>query len=456
MIPHAQQRFILRNTGLFLVLWGIAVVLLGGLWLAPDSLNYISLSRGLLDGNVFYNYNQVSTTWPLGYPTLIAIVYGVTGNLTFSLLLIQGVLLSIILIMTQRLAQRLNIPIDTFVSVLLFSLLFTLWLVALSELLFIVWVLLWVDVMLGKIKHRGIWIWLLLLAMMETRHIGVVFVPLSVGFEMWRQGWTQKAILQSLLLCTAIPVVWGFHIAMTGSLTGPRVPNQDRIFKITLYAFTSFHSAKFYLRILTSLIIGGATVWLVYKHQAWWRSLWPNALRQPDTRTQVIALLTATVIAYGLFLYFLRVRTQFDMINFRLMGPIVPLVAILLLAFYAEIGKIGKGALWLYFSLCILDQARTQIPGHTGLTTASLYETPIERAPEVSSPNAKIMYACTGVRVTQAPTDSVGWTIFNAGVHDLQLPLRDTFLWMGGKKWNLDEGLNYLPPTLSKEPIPAQ
>lgn len=438
-----MQHFFKTQYGISLVIFGV-LLLLGigvnnGLWLSSDSLNYVSLSRSIAEGDWYVNYDQLSTVWPMGYPTLITVIYSITGNMQISLILIQVLLALFFYGLFEKISQKLTVKTDSFAPVLLFSLLFTVLLSAWSELLFINILLGLILVLLGSSKYRPLYLFILLALLVETRFIGVFMAPVIAVFEIWSKGFSIKKSLPGLLCLLAVPAIFLLHYLATGSVTGSgRGPNQANELKIIGYALTSFHSAKFYFRIGTSLLILFALFQFVMTFR---KDLMPKVLIFQPTQNQIAAgLIIMAALGYFGLLTMLRLITHFDMINFRLMAPATAIISLLLVWMYQGSKPWLKIALWTYVVLALTDQVRTQMMTMDEVTTQHFVESPQQTNPDIQAGNAKLFYCFTGIKVSQqADVDTSSWTVYNGGLSNLNQIKDDDFAQEQGTSYSLSE-----------------
>ncbi len=214
-----------------------------GPYVSPDSINYIALSRNLLDGDgyVTWNGNPVAT-WPPGYPILLSLF----SLSFFDPLDIAGMLNATILgITTFVVGHRLTQYIKSTFLILwgCFAIVFAAPLRQVSSsvwsepafILFLTLSLIWMDKYLSKEKRSS----LILAAMFTalaclTRYAGITLIITSITLLALQHGVIFQEKLKRLglyLLISMAPLsVWLMRNFMVlGTLTGTRQPAETAL-----------------------------------------------------------------------------------------------------------------------------------------------------------------------------------------------------------------------------------
>ena len=358
-------------------LLGCALVLLAtsryGAGLSSDSVGYISAARSLVtDGTLTTYLGEPMVNWPPLYPALLASVYWLTGvDPLYSAAWVNTLLFGLIAGAGSLLFVRSECGGRPFallgsIALVLAEPLLSVSRMALSELLFILWVVLF---LLFAQRWRRFAGWGSLVSMCIvaalaalTRYIGVTLIATGLVLVLLddRQRWMVR-MRQGVLfsLAAALPLalwLWRNWI-VCGSFMGSRAPSVDGLGCNLVLAFTALVSwitpYKLFPQISLALAVGAlaaglaaAVILLVRwaRHRALRGTLLHYAVHLLQHET-FSALLFACI--YGLFLVISASTAAIDVIDSRLMSPLFVPLLWLVLVLMARFAQRWQGRTWL-------------------------------------------------------------------------------------------------------------
>lgn len=303
-------------------------------YLSPDSTNYLSVAQNLINGNGYIipsDRIQPFAVWPVGYPTLIAIIAFVTGLTVFW----ASKLLNIILIVSIFLLLRKYYKENAYLVAMIFTWgsYITLYFYTWSETVFILSLILVSISIYEFIKTdkptllNYVFILLSTLLLFFSRYIGVFGFGL-VGLLGVYYFFNKKFLISlRLVLISVIGLgIMGYILYINYTLTGyptgmPRIKSPETnielllsLIKAFFYEFTlPVHSGGF----KALLIFGFQITILIMGYKLYGLKI--NKANSNNYRLEIIFSIIG--IVYLFFIILMRWLSQFDEFSFRLLGP---------------------------------------------------------------------------------------------------------------------------------------
>ncbi|GAB2790706.1 hypothetical protein GCM10027275_39550 [Rhabdobacter roseus] len=302
-----------------------------------DSGYYLAAAQNLLDGRGYVVLEEGRLVWngtfPLGYPAAIALVSLLTTLPVLWASKVLNLLASgyFLYFLGNTLGTRRALVTG---SVLLLGPFLKLWAHTWSEPLFLVVLFVWVRYFFAE-NRRWPGTFLLGLALMLVRYVGVFIVPLAVGAALywnWKEQFHRagRAAALSLGWALSFGAYLGLNYLQSGfwyggdRFTEPNPAGQVLILlgqgllnELFLFRDTDFQQLDvlFLLGVLIQVLLG---TWLYLKRKDLPR------LQRPRSAPTTYAWLTAA--GYLLFLLVLRLLSPFDAPGYRLLSPFTFLI----------------------------------------------------------------------------------------------------------------------------------
>jgi len=308
-----------------------------GAGLTPDSAAYISAARNLAEGNGFLTYNGLHLVVqpPLYSIILAAIKKIIAVDPQISAGYVNAVLFGLIIYLSGLLLLRylksfVLIILGT-MSVLISYALVQASLMALSELLFIVLVLLFLY-FFGTYQAKRDFVSFFLFSVSAslaclTRYTGIMMILLGVlCIILWTRNTNKEKLWNSLifLLITVLPItLWIIrNYFISGTLVGLRAASSYTLVEnITFFSATvfSWYLPSNSIRIYFILILIIVSIWILFEssgHKSWSRDV-----------IKLIGPCLLFVLLYSAIILISSTTTAYDRISDRLLSPIyIPVI----------------------------------------------------------------------------------------------------------------------------------
>lgn len=342
-----------------LSLAGAGAVLLAtgrfGAGISPDAVGYVGVARQLLAGQGVSSYaGQPFVIQPPLYPALLALAgWAARTDPLHAAAAVNALLAAVLVLLTARLLDRYQAsypalapfgPALALISWPFFSIAVMAW----SEPLFIA---LEVAALLclGRYLqgHRVAWLAgaaLLVALACLTRYIGVALVMAAGVLLLWQgaRPWGKRLAHLLIFVGLAVLPLWAWLVRnhhLTGTWLGPRQASHHSL--VENLALTGAGLAGFWF---PEVLVGtGRLRWVLAAAAGLAVLAAAGWLARRPARAALAGLAPVAVWsgAYGAFLVFTSTTTAYDDINLRLLAPLYPGAAVLLLGVAAQCGAAG-------------------------------------------------------------------------------------------------------------------
>lgn len=328
-----------------------------GLGLSPDSVEYIAVSKNLLEGRGFLSFDGLPVVnWPPLYPVLLSFItfsFGIeaeTSALIVNLVLFGLTIYSFGQLCKKYLNSELLIVIGL-ISVLFSIPVFTVSLWAWSELIFILFIIWYINSLISFIEKKSkssliVLILITSLAML-TRYIGVAFYFVTIVIMIFYHNDERNRKFKSIALYSVtafIPIaLWLIrNYIVSQTLTGARGTSRFSIYSnltLTIEHLLEWYIPEFMASIkiafIVSLIFISILLWMIY-HQ---RINFKDFNLKIDKKT--FLMLVLITLAYIVSLIIISTLKAHNPIDSRLLSPVfIPVTLILLIILQAVYNRL--------------------------------------------------------------------------------------------------------------------
>ena len=333
----------------FIAFLGLSIILLlsrlYGIGLLSDSVYYVSVARHIADGTGFVGYDGYNyILQPPLYPFLLAIIKIISGidpliSAGYFNALLFGLVIYLSGMCLLKLVKSFPLVIIGTVSILISFVFIQIFLLALSETLFILLVLLYLNA-LYKYKEKGSVSHLIYLSISValaclTRYVGIILILTGfLSILLWGSGNSKKKF-QHLFIYLSISIIpsgiWILRNFLTsGSFVGQRAASSYNFRENLLFFFNSvlrwympiqIHLQQLILFVLILSILILITLVLIYR------------LEKMNLIINRIGPIVLFAILYSAFIIISSTTTAYDKIANRLLSPVFVPVTLLLLVF---------------------------------------------------------------------------------------------------------------------------
>ncbi len=340
-----------------------------GIGVSPDSVGYIATARHIAAGKGITSYDgRPLVAYPPLYPVILGILSWTSGLDPSALARGLNALAFAVVVSMSGLLLARHVPrvwsMAGTISVLLGIPLIYVFLMAWSEPLFILWVLLffWVATSPGREGRNAVALAIVVSLATLTRYVGVILVLVGSGVVLWRYMRERRGIGRGLLMGTlfaaisllplAVWLIRNYHVS--GTLFGPRPPSGLTLGQSLLSALSTMvswylptpamvvrYSTFVPFDVPQSLVLAYPLLypWLLVMlvsivGWALFSALGRGRHREGgEEHVSAIVILGGFVLLYTAFLVLSAARVAYDQLGHRLLSPAyVPLAFVLVLS----------------------------------------------------------------------------------------------------------------------------